>query len=114
VIDLLGVGFAGSASLGHFVALHRIARPKNGRLIFCNVDPQVHEVFKVSKLEPLFVFVADRATALEFVNGSGTTVPERSPAASPEAISEANVSTPTVRRPGGNGLLHTRRRKKLS
>ena len=64
VIDLLGVGFAGSASLGHFVALHRIARPKNGRLIFCNVDPRVHEVFKVSKLEPLFVFVADQAAAL--------------------------------------------------
>ena len=64
VTDLLGVGFAGSASLGNFVALHRIARPKNGRLIFCNADAQVFEVFRVLKLEPLFTFTADRASAL--------------------------------------------------
>src|SRR5262245_24516050 len=50
VVDLLGVGFAGSASLGHFVAMNRTARQKNGRLIFCNVDPTVFEVFRVSKL----------------------------------------------------------------
>jgi anti-anti-sigma factor len=64
VIDLLGVGFAGSAALGHFVVLHKFARQRNGRLIFCNVDPTVFEAFRVSKLDPLFTFVADRPTAL--------------------------------------------------
>jgi anti-anti-sigma factor len=65
VIDLLGVGFAGSAALGNFVALHRLARQNGGQLIFCNVDPTVFEVFRVSKLDPLFSFTADRAKALE-------------------------------------------------
>ena len=37
VVDLLGVGFAGSAALGNFVAMQRLARQRNGRLIFCNV-----------------------------------------------------------------------------
>ena len=64
VVDLLGVGFAGSASLGHFVALLRSARPRNGRLIFCNVDPTVYEVFRTTKLVPLFTFVTDREAAL--------------------------------------------------
>src|SRR3954452_4923235 len=64
VIDLSGVGFAGSAALGNFVALHRLARQSGGRLIFCNVEPTVGEVFRASKLEPLFEFVADRAAAL--------------------------------------------------
>ncbi len=67
VIDLAGVGFAGSASLGIFVALHREARQNGGRLIFCNVEPTVAEVFRASKLAPLFEFVADRAAALESI-----------------------------------------------
>src|SRR3954471_710556 len=67
VIDLSGVGFAGSAALGNFVALHRLARQNGGRLIFCRVEPTVTEVFRASKLEPLFEFVADRAAALEAI-----------------------------------------------
>ncbi len=51
VIDLGGVGFAGSASLGSFVALHREARQNGGRLIFCNVEPNVSEVFRATKLD---------------------------------------------------------------
>jgi anti-anti-sigma factor len=64
VVDLLGVGFAGSAALGGFVALQRVARQKGGRMVFANVDPTVLEVFRVSKLEGLFTFALDRASAL--------------------------------------------------
>jgi anti-anti-sigma factor len=67
VIDLSGVGFAGSAALGNFVALHRLARQNGGRLIFCNVEATVTEAFRASKLEPLFEFVTDRAAAMESV-----------------------------------------------
>ncbi len=67
VIDLSGVGFAGSAALGNFVALHRVARQNGGRLIFCNVEPTVTEAFRASKLEPLFEFVPDRSSAMEAV-----------------------------------------------
>lgn len=111
VVDLLGVGFAGSASLGHFVALHRIARSKNGRLIFCNVDPNVFEVFRVSKLDPLFSFVSDRAAAIELALNPSAPVPRVDPPAGsapakPEAGSERNFS--------GTGLLHSSKRRKLS
>src|ERR1700678_3042424 len=64
VIDLSGVGFAGSAALGNFVALQRLVRSKGGRIVFCEVDPTVSEVFRASKLESLFEFVADRPAAL--------------------------------------------------
>jgi anti-anti-sigma factor len=67
IIDLSGVGFAGSAALGNFVALQRLARQNGGRLVFCNVEPTVTEVFRASKLEPLFEFVPDRAAALSAV-----------------------------------------------
>jgi anti-anti-sigma factor len=64
VVDLSGVGFAGSAALGNFVAIHRLARQRGGRVILCNVDPTVREVLRASKLDVLFEFAGDRASAL--------------------------------------------------
>jgi anti-anti-sigma factor len=77
VIDLSGVGFAGSASLGNFVALQRLVRGKGGRIVFCEVDPTVSEVFRASKLDALFEFVTDRQTAIR-------TIAERLPPAPSE------------------------------
>lgn len=108
VVDLLGVGFAGSAALGHFVALHRFARPKNGRLIFCNVEPTVFEVFRVSKLDPLFQFTTDRPAALTLATSPA---PPLSPA---DGAGSTGSTSPTSRFSGGNGLIHSSRRKKLS
>lgn len=81
VIDCLGVSFAGSAALGGFVAIQRLSRSKGGRMVFCNVDLTVHEVFRVSKLDNLFTFSADRPSAiLELTEASaaepGTSSPE--------------------------------------
>ena len=64
VVDLSGVGFAGSSALGNFVAIHRLARQNGGRLVFCNVEPTVRDVFRASKLESLFEFSVDRDTAI--------------------------------------------------
>jgi anti-anti-sigma factor len=64
VVDLLGVGFAFSTALGQFVSLQRLVRQKGGQIIFCNVDHMVSEVFRISKLEKMFQFVADRPAAL--------------------------------------------------
>ncbi len=106
VIDMLGVGFAGSSALGNFVAIHRHARSKSGRLIFCNVDRNVFEVFRVSKLDPLFTFVSDRATALANVADptAGVAVPEPGAKPTPKRSPDS----------GGNGLLRSSRRRKLS
>src|SRR3954451_2249426 len=106
VIDLSGVGFAGSAALGNFVALHRDARKNGGRLIFCHVDPTVREVFRASKLESLFEFVADRAAALSLVT-QGPASPSSGAKAVPEAAPEQARLAPR----GGSGPSPLRRRK---
>jgi len=67
VVDLNGVVFAGSAALGGFLALHRLARQQGGRMVFCKVDENVHEVFRISKLTPMFTFLDDRAAALAYL-----------------------------------------------
>jgi len=101
VIDLSGVGFAGSAALGNFVALHRLARQNGGRLIFCNVEPTVSEVFRASKLEPLFEFVADRAAALESI--------ARGPATGPVDGNNHAGGPPAQARPPQGGLTGANR-----
>ena len=105
VVDMLGVGFAGSAALGNFVAIHRNARSKSGRLIFCNVDPNVFEVFRVSKLDPLFTFVADRAMAIANITDPTAGV-----------VTPPTGDAPQSKRAdsGGNGLLRSSRRRNLS
>lgn len=111
IIDLAGVGFAGSASLGIFVALHREARQYSGRLIFCNVEPTVLEVFRASKLAPLFEFVADRVAALESIaRGSASSTN----AATQENKAKDPATGPQQARPEAGGLAGTgplRRRK---
>jgi anti-anti-sigma factor len=64
VVDLSGVGFAGSAALGNFVAIHRQTKQHSGHLVLCNVDPTVREVLRASKLDALFEFAGDREGAL--------------------------------------------------
>lgn len=92
VVDLLGVGLAGSAALGHFVTLQRLIRQHGGRVLFCNVDPHVHESFRVSRLVSLFVFYADREAALASIrqaDRSGTKRTEADPPAGPQASVDA-------------------------
>ena len=111
VIDLNGVVFAGSAALGGFLALNRLARQQGGRLVFCSVDENVHEVFRISKLAPMFTFVEDRAAALAFLarpleEPSAPTNGE-APIAGPPTPSPANPP-PAV--PRSNGPLRRPRR----
>ena len=105
VVDLNGVVFAGSASLGGFLALNRLARQQGGRVVFCNVDENVHEVFRISKLMPMFTFVEDRAAALAFLAGDAD--------GSPAAAAPPDVpSPPTAPAPSrGDGPLRRPRKR---
>jgi anti-anti-sigma factor len=59
IIDMNGIDFAGSAALSGFLSLSRAIKQMGGRMIFCNVDRNVLEVFQVSKLESMFLFSQD-------------------------------------------------------
>ena len=72
VVDLNGVAFAGSAALGGFLAMKRAG----ARVVFCNVDPTVREVFRVSHLDPLFAFAVDKPSALTHARTPRDTPPD--------------------------------------
>lgn len=97
VVDLSGVGFAGSAALGGFLAMNRVARQKGGRVVFCRVDPSVYEVFRISQLVPLFTFAADVPSALALVNSEPEGPADR-PAGGAPAEPPASDGQPSDRR----------------
>ena len=103
VIELSGVGFAGSAALGNFVALHRLVRQNGGRIIFTDVDPTVAEVFRASKLESLFEFMPDRSAALRAISEN----PGTHQSESPKSIDKDSTQAP---HPPRGGLSRLRRR----
>ncbi len=86
VVDLSGVSFAGSAALGNFVALQRIIRQHGGRIVFCNVNPNVSEVFRASRLESLFGFETDRDAAVRSVRDRPGPDPLEKDAPRPERL----------------------------
>jgi anti-anti-sigma factor len=112
VIDLNGVMFAGSASLGGFLALHRLARQHGGRMIFCKVDENVHEVFRISKLTPMFTFVEDRASALALLAEPPDGLAETSNDGSKKDLPPAPASpNPAPAPPSSQGPLRRNRHR---
>jgi anti-anti-sigma factor len=129
VVDMSGVASALSLALGQFVTLQKFARSKGGTIIFCNVDPMVREVFRISKLEALFEFASDRPAALEraaklnSTPSPGADGPPPQPAGpEPQAAPDPappppDPARPPVARPGrnsgGGNLLRRHRRRML-
>jgi anti-anti-sigma regulatory factor len=98
VIDLSGVDFAGSAVLGGFVNLRRMG----ARVVFYHVDPNLQEIFRLSKLEPLFQFAATREEAIERVRDEGlSTGPAAAqPGSAPRIPPQPGPLSMRLRRPG--------------
>jgi anti-anti-sigma factor len=126
VVDLLGVVYALSTALSQFLTLQRFVRTQGGTTIFCNLDPMVREVFRISKLESLFEFAQDRPAALQRaaeLDGSpalGGPAPSSGAAPAPPAADESGAPPPESRpaaRPspdsGGGNLLRRHRRRML-
>jgi anti-anti-sigma factor len=50
VIDFEGVTYLSSAGFRPLLRLNRTVREKGGRLVLCNLSPEVNEVFAVTRL----------------------------------------------------------------
>lgn len=50
VLDFSHVRFLTSTAFRPLISLHRKLREQNGRMVFCNLSPQIAEVFLVTRL----------------------------------------------------------------
>lgn len=65
VISFSNVDHLSSAALGTLITIHNRMKAKQGQLRLANIDPQIYEVFVITKLNKLFEIhdSTDRAVA---------------------------------------------------
>src|SRR5438874_4878475 len=54
LLDFGNVEYLSSPILGELITLNKQMKAAGGQLMMCNIDPQIYEVFEVTKLNKLF------------------------------------------------------------
>lgn len=65
LLNFGNVEYLSSAALGKLITLNKKLQAVGGRLILANIDPQIHEVFEITKLDKFFNIQKDEQTALQ-------------------------------------------------
>lgn len=65
ILDFSGIEFLCSAILNKFINLDKRIKGKGGELRFCGMEPEIREVFVITRLNQLFKICDTREKALE-------------------------------------------------
>jgi len=65
LLNFGNVEFLSSAALGKLITLNKKLQAAKGRLILCNIDPNIYEVFEITKLNKLFNIQKEEQAALQ-------------------------------------------------
>src|SRR6185312_12968401 len=65
LLNFGNVEYLSSAARGKFITLNKKVNAAGGRLILCNIDPQIYEVFEITKLNKLFNIQKEEQAALQ-------------------------------------------------
>ncbi len=64
LLNFSQVDFLSSAALGKLITLDKKMKSHSGKLKFCNIRPEIYEVFAITKLNKLFDIRDDEAAAV--------------------------------------------------
>jgi len=64
LLNFENVEHLSSAALGTLITINNNVKKQGGQLRLANIDPQIYEVFVITKLNKLFVIHDDNAAAL--------------------------------------------------
>jgi anti-sigma B factor antagonist len=65
LLNFGNVEYLSSAALGKLITLNKKLQAAGGRLILCNIDPQIYEVFEITKLDKFFNIQKEEQSALQ-------------------------------------------------
>ena len=65
VMDFRNVRFLSSAVLGLLIRISKRVYERDGQLRLCNINPKVHEIFKITRLTKIFDIYKDIESAVE-------------------------------------------------
>ena len=65
LLNFRNVEYMSSAVLGMLVTLNKKIQAAGGNLVLCNIDPQIREVFEITKLDKFFNIQKEEQAALQ-------------------------------------------------
>jgi anti-sigma B factor antagonist len=65
LLNFGNVEYLSSAALGKLITLNKKVQGAGGKLVLCNIDPQIYEVFEITKLNRIFKIHKEEKAALE-------------------------------------------------
>lgn len=65
ILDFQNVRFLSSAVLGLLIRISKRIYERAGQLRLCNIDPRIHEIFKITRLTKVFDIYQDVESAAE-------------------------------------------------
>jgi len=65
ILDFCNVRFLSSAVLGLLIRISKRVYERDGQLKLCDIDPRVHEIFKITRLTKIFDIYQDVESAAE-------------------------------------------------
>ena len=65
LLNFSNVEYLSSAALAKLITLNKKLQQAGGRLVLCNIDPQIYEVFEITKLNKLFNIHTEEQAALQ-------------------------------------------------
>jgi anti-sigma B factor antagonist len=65
LLNFSNVEYLSSAALGKLIALNKKVKAATGRLILCSIDPNIYEVFELTRLDQILKIEKDEQTALQ-------------------------------------------------
>ena len=65
LLNFGNVEYLSSAALAKLITLNKKLQQVGGRLVLCNIDPQIYEVFEITKLDKFFNIQKEEQAALQ-------------------------------------------------
>jgi len=70
IVDFRNVRFLSSAVLGLLIRVSKKVYERDGQLRLCNINPKIHEIFKITRLTKIFDIYKDLESAGEGLSGA--------------------------------------------
>jgi len=64
ILSFKGIDYLSSAALGKFITLQKMIQAANGKLVLCEIIPEVFENFEITRLDCFFKITKSEADAL--------------------------------------------------
>lgn len=65
LLNFSNIEYLAAAAMGKLITLNKKVNQVGGKLVLCEIDPAIYEVFKMTKLNKLFKIVGTYQDALE-------------------------------------------------